>query len=307
MAEDIDRYREQYAAELRGEADRYAARTRPAEEAEASIGDRSRPPGERVAAIAAASPGAVLRPELMDLFLGILRDRDDDPAVRLAALAALQENSFAVADFGPWAAAWTEVLRDVATDDDRALRTRALDLLALEGDEYAQRLLTDGLRDPRRALVPAAKALRMIGYDVHAEQYDLLRDLAANAKQKAVRNHALRLLAADASSKDMFARIAADRGEDATARATAAVALQGLAPEEFAALARDVVHDDDDDDRVRATVITALAHGPGDVDAATGEKVRALAEAPAPPRAAPAATRQLRTSAKHFMRVTEPE
>ena len=47
-------------------------------------------------------------------------------------------------------------------------------------------------------------------------------------------------------------------GEDATARATAAVALQGLAPEEFAALARDVVHDDDDDDRVRATVITAL-------------------------------------------------
>jgi hypothetical protein len=306
VAEEIDRYREQYAAHLRGEAERYAARTRPAEEAGASIGDRSRPADERVAAIAAASPGAVQRPELMDQLLAILRDAQDDPAVRLAALGALQENAFAVAQFGPWAAPFTEALRDVATDPDRALRARALDLLALEADEYAQRLLTDGLRDPRRALVPPAKALRMIGYDVHAEQYDLLRDLAANATQKAVRNQALRLLAADGSSKDMFARIAADRGEDTTARATAAIALQGLAPDEFAALARDVVHDDDDDDRLRATVITALAHGPGDVDPATGEKVRALAEAPAPSRAAPASTRQLRTSAKHFMRVTEP-
>ncbi len=304
---DIDRYREQYAKEMRGDAARHAARARPAEEAAASIGDPARPADERVAAIAAASPGAVARPGLIDLLLRILRDTQEDPAVRRAALSALQENSFAAAEFGPWAAPWTEALRDVATDDDRALRARALDILALEGDEYAQRLLTDGLRDPRRALVPPAKALRMIGYDVHAEQYELLRDLAANAKQKAVRNQALRLLAADGASKDMFARIAADRDEDATARATAAVALQGLAPDEFAALARDVVQDDDDDDRVRATVITALAHGPGDVDHPTGEKVRALAEAPAPPRAAPASARQLRTSAKHFMRVTEPE
>ena len=67
--------------------------------------------------------------------------------MRLAALAALQENSLRVAEFGPWAAAWTEALRGVATDEDRALRARALDILALEGDEYAQRLLTDGLRD----------------------------------------------------------------------------------------------------------------------------------------------------------------
>ena len=303
---DIDRYREQYAADLRAAGERDTARARPAPEAEDAIGDRSRPAGERVAAIVAASPGAAGRPELMDGLLGILRDPGEDAAVRLAALAALQENSFAVAEFGPWAAGWTEALRDIATDEDRALRARALDILALDGDEYAQRLLTDGLRDPKRALVPAAKALRMIGYDIHAEQYDLLRDLAANARQKAVRNQALRLLGADGSSKDMFARIAADRGEDATARATAAVALQGLAPDEFAALARDVVQDDDDDDRVRATVITALAHGPGDVDPSTGEKVRALAEAPAPPKAAPASARQLRTSAKHFMRVTEP-
>ncbi len=304
---EIDRYREQYAKQLRDDQARYAARARPAEEAAASIGDPARPAGERVAAIAAASPGAIAQPGLMDMLLRILRDPEEDPAVRTAALAALQENSVAAAQFGPWAAAWTEALRDVATDEDRALRARALDILALEGDEYAQRLLTDGLRDPRRALVPPVKALRMIGYDIHAEQYDLLRDLAANARQKGVRNQALRLLGADSASKDMFARIAADRGEDPTARATAAVALQGLAPDDFAALARDVVDDDDDDDRVRATVITALAHGPGDVDAATGDKVRALAEAPAPPRAAPASARQLRTSAKHFMRVTEPE
>ena len=71
---------------------------------------------------------------------------------------------------------------------------------------------------------------------------------------------ALGLLAADSGAKNTFAKIAADRTDDPVARSTSAVALQALAPKEFSTLARTIVADEDDDDGVRATVLTALTH-----------------------------------------------
>ena len=118
-------------------------------------------------------------------------------------------------------------------------------------------------RDPSLALVPAARALQLLGHDVHAEHYPLLRDLVETSPTKAVRRTALRLLAADSDAADLFARIAADRSEDPVARSTSAVALQSLAPERFDDVARDVVRDDGDDRRVRATFANAIANRDG--------------------------------------------
>ena len=303
---DIARYREEYEARLGEETRTARAAGGGVRAAVAAIKDRDRSAADRVAAIVDASPGAVGKPSLMKLLLAILADPGEDDAVRLAALSSLQQGSFSVAEFGRYAADFGAALRSAATDDDPALRERALDILALQGDGYAQRLLAEGLQDPAKALVAPRKALEMIGYDVHAEQYGMLRDLAEGSRQKGVRQAALRLLAADSGSADLFARIAADTTDDPGARATAAVALQGMAPSEFAEIARRVVDDDDDHDGVRATFITALAHGPGEVDPGIGEKVRSIAEAPAPSGPTTASARQLRTSAKSFLRVVEP-
>ena len=54
---DIDRYREEYAADLRGAAARDRPAPSPLRRRWSAIGDRSRPADERVAAIVAASPG----------------------------------------------------------------------------------------------------------------------------------------------------------------------------------------------------------------------------------------------------------
>ena len=131
------------------------------------------------------------------------------------------------------------------------------------------------------------------GYDVHAEHYPLLRAIVENSMQPVLRRAALRLLAADSGSRALMRQIAIDKSEDKQARATAAVALQSLAPTEFAKVARRVVLDDDDDNDLRATVISALTHGPTKPGRDVTRKVREID-------AAPGGSRQLNRAARAF-------
>lgn len=230
--------------------------------------------------------------------LAVLQDTAAEPDARRAALAALAEQSFLVREFRPHQSSFVAALRAVAADPDPELREQALDLLALRKDEYAQRLLVAGLRDAEEALVPEGRALQMVGYDLHAEHYELLREIAASAERRAIRTDALRLLAADAGSKDIFERILHDRSESAEARATSAIALNSLAPDEFPGMVEEIVLDDTDDDEVRATCLTALSHGPG--PAGGLDLARRVLESPAPKSA------QLTRAAHEYERVVAP-
>ena len=123
----------------------------------------------------------------MRALIRVLGRPGENDEVRSAALSALQQNTFRSAEFQPYQADFVAALRVAATDDDRDLRERVLDLLALNGDPYAQELLINGLRDPQIALVAPELALRMIGYDVHAEHYDLLREIVETSKKPKLR------------------------------------------------------------------------------------------------------------------------
>ena len=220
--------------------------------------DTGRQVDARVHAIDAVRHQAFDEPLIIERLTRLLT-ADDDPTVRRAALGALREMSFRVTDFEPYQAAYWDALRALATDPDPVLRERAVEVLALQGDEYAQRLLVDGLNDPERSVVTPHKGVQFLGYDIHAEHYDLLHGLIERSDDKAVRHTALRLLAADSGAKDLYLKILRDKNEDAESRTIGAVALQSLAPEEFAPAAREIVLDDDDDDELRASCLTALS------------------------------------------------
>ena len=306
---DVDEYRKSYEAKARKaksaevrRSSRATAGSAPTgtRDLVAAIKDTSKRPKARISAIDTASVGAVKTPSVMNLLIKILADPAEDDKVREAALAALQQNTFSAIEFRRYAADFRNALRSAATDDDPELREQAMDILALGGDEYVQRLLVDGLQDPKVAWVKPQRALQMIGYDVHAEHYGLLRDIVETSKQPAVRRTALRLLAADSDAKDLFARIAADKSEDSAARSTSAIALQSLAPDDFSAVARDVVLDDDEDDKVRATFINAMSHGSVRGGADVGEKLREITESSDQ-------STQLKGAARQYMRVTGDE
>jgi hypothetical protein len=72
----------------------------------------------------------------------------------------------------------------------------------------------------------------------------------------------VRLLAADAESKNLLSEILQDKGEHRRVRQTSAIALQSLDPAEFEDQAEQIIFDDDDYEDIRATCINALEDSP---------------------------------------------
>ena len=195
--------------------------------------------------------------ELIDLMLRVLTNRTDPAGLRLAALRVLQELSFSSGLFQTRRADYLAALREVVSDADAGLREPALEILALKKDEYAQRILLNGLRTPSEALVPPEKAIQMLGYDVHAEHYPILRELLANPPNAAAKEEAVRALAGDPGSQQLLADLLTDKAEGLEVRKLSALALGALAPEAFARHAKRIVADDDDEDDL-PTVLTSL-------------------------------------------------
>jgi HEAT repeat protein len=157
-----------------------------------NIRDREEDAELRAAALRTISAEVGQRHDLIDFAIDLLRDRTESAVVRLAALRVLQMSSFRVVVFDPKRPEYLDALRTVIDDRNASLREQALEILAQERDEYAQRRLLEGLEDPSQALVPPERAIQMLGYDIHAEHYPILREMVSNppspeAKREAVR------------------------------------------------------------------------------------------------------------------------
>jgi hypothetical protein len=236
----------------------------------------------------------------VEALLATLRDPAAAVADRTAALEELAALDFLGPRFGPFRAAYNEALREVATDQPRELRVRALETLAIDRDGYAQELLVQGLREPKKALVPEAKAIQLLGYDDHAQVVPLAREVFERGTGPA-REEALRVLATDPESEQLFDRLLKDKSEKRRIRQLSASGLQSLNPEAFDKTARKIVADEDDYNDIRATALAALAHGrearESSADPKLVETVQKAAES--------TRSRSIRSAARRFLKTTE--
>lgn len=223
------------------------------------IQDREEDPGVRAATLQSAGIHVSKSHDLIDMAIGVLRDKSEPVEVRLSALRVLQQSSFRAAIFNPKRPEYMAALREVVDDPNQELREQALELLAQEKDEYAQRRLLEGLRDPSKALVPVEKAIQLLGYDVHAEQYPILREIVRNSPSPEAKREAVRLLASDPGSKDLLVGLLRDKSERADMRNASAIALQSLAPQDFEREAKRIALDESEDPELRATCISAIS------------------------------------------------
>jgi hypothetical protein len=226
----------------------------------AVLGDRNAAPELRAAAGQVISLDIESDPDVIDRLLELLGDATRPVDVRLEVLNLLQAISFRLPLFPAKRTAYLETLRSIIEDPDAGLRRRVIGILSREKDEYVQRRLMDGLQGRDRALVPAAKAIQFLGYDVHADHFPMLREIIQRPPSQAAKKEAVRLLAADPSSADLLLTILQDKQERPDVRRLAAVALQSIRPEAFEEQARRLVMDDDEDDHLRAMSVTALAN-----------------------------------------------
>lgn len=197
--------------------------------------------------------------EAMPVLLARFADEATGTQPRLAALKALDAMTFNPSAFAAYRADWLQVLRNAALDKDMAIRTAVLERLALEKDDYAQGLLTESLEKKRKAIVPTAKAIQLLGFDEHGPGRSVIREMAQSGTSK-VREEAVRALASDPSAAELLVRLATDKTESNSLRKLSAVSLKEAAPDLFERVVRKLVGDADDDDTVRATALSAAAH-----------------------------------------------
>lgn len=202
--------------------------------------------------------------------IATLRDPAADPAARLNAIDAIGAARFMGPQFAPYEEQYRDALRQVATDPNEQVRRRALEVLALEGDGFARDLLVESLRGPDQTLVSDAKAIQLLGHDAHGDYAPLVRDMIERGVDDAALAEGLRLLASDPASAEMFQTLLSDRSAPRFVRKLAAKGLQVVKPEAFEAAAREIVADDDEDDDLRAAILSALGHA-GDQAAARAD------------------------------------
>ena len=213
---------------------------------------------QRVAALAQAPLAACESDENLQSLLKVLRDKSEPKEVRYAALQSLQAASFSVITFEPCRNDYIAALRDVSDDPDPELRQRVLGILAREKDAYVQQKLLEGLKDPKKALVPPEKALQLLSYDVHAEAYSVARAMVNNPPNPTAKREALRLLAADSASAPIFEKVLRDKNEISENRQISAAALQTIEPAKLREHAREIVLDPSEYKEIQATSLTAL-------------------------------------------------
>lgn len=202
--------------------------------------------------------------------LAIALDGSRKADVRSAALSAAHSLTFDAQRFASLRPDYLRALRKLGEDNDLELRQRSLGMLMREGDAQTERKLLLGLTHPQHALLPAAKALQLLAYQLHAESYSAAREIVARGGDALAREAALRLLAADASAGPLFEQVLADRTESSEARGIAATALHQLLPGRLQALARKIAIDTSEDQTLRTTCLTALTHF-GDTDAISAD------------------------------------
>jgi hypothetical protein len=242
---DVNEYRKAYEAEL-------AAHTAAAGD------DRAQPSASPLS----VSPRADLSARIPQL-LATLRDAAQPVAARIAALKAISAARFLGGPFAPYRVDFLNTLRQLAQPGiDRELCESALAILAVEKDPDAQQRLRSGLQTPQSALVSPASALQLLSYDDHANVADLALDVFHKAVDLATKEAALRVLATDAKSQDLFAKLLQDKSQPRSLRALSVTGLNYLNPPNLAELAQKIVKDPTDYEDIRASALGALANTP---------------------------------------------
>ncbi len=134
----------------------------------------------------------------LDGLIELLNEKEQTEIVKDAILTVLQANTFSSEYMGSKQPAYTNALRNLITSGGKSNKSRAVEFLALKKDEYAQRLLTEGLQGVAEGLetsqseiVKPEVAIQLLSYDLHADHYPLLRKIVANPPNQLAKKEAL--------------------------------------------------------------------------------------------------------------------
>ena len=252
---DVKQYRRQVEADLKKAAASYKGTA--AADTKRILADKAKTAKARVDAIDTTDFDKENFDALVEQYLATLGDKNEAVSVRLAVLRALMVARFFGPQFDAYRAQFQATLRQMATYGSSNLCNAALEVLALDKDDYAKELLLNGLKKPGEALTTVAKAIRLLGYDDHSEAVSTVREIFDELDDTA-KEVALRMLASDPESDELLSRLLKDKTQASSIRQISAVGLRNSNPDAFREIAQFIAIDDDDYNEIRATTLSGL-------------------------------------------------
>jgi hypothetical protein len=229
--------------------------------AEIESAKQAAPSGSVTMSAGPAPPAAADGPDPVTTAIRTFRDTAQPAEARLDALQNVMTATFGGSHFDRYRPSFRDALRAVAAEDkNQNLRASALELLAMDKDEFAKNLLLKGLDNQADAIVSPAKAVQLLGHDDHGVAIPVARRIIGGRYSNDAKEEALRVLASDPNSASLFAEILSDRSQPERLRAASIAGLRATSPQRFAEVAQRLIVDEHDDDAVRASALGALNH-----------------------------------------------
>lgn len=224
------------------------------------VKDSSKAVKLRQIALSSLSNAASDNREIFDYVVQLLIDNNQPIDLRATAMNLLRQLSFSSPCFAESIGKISDLFRGIIRNEliPREMKEMAIAFLSARNDEYAQSVLTEGLKNSEKALVTPLKALRWLSADSHYQDRETLQRYTGSSHDDETRELAVRMLAQDATSEILLANLLSNKQEAATVRQACAQALRAMKPDHFEEIAKKMVLDESDDANVRATLLSGL-------------------------------------------------
>ncbi len=198
--------------------------------------------------------------DLLDKVMQILNDESASLIMRNAAMAVLKSNSFSSIILLTKLPKYNDILRNLIDSNELSLKTPALEELAQKKDGYVQKRLLEGLENPTKEITEPENAIQLLSYDLHAEHFPILRKIAENPPNKASQKEALRNLAVDPKSKELFVKILEDETKDPEVRHISAASLKIQDPKQMERISKKLITKDNENEELKTALLNTLIH-----------------------------------------------
>jgi hypothetical protein len=224
----------------------------------ALVYDKSKSIELRVLALGKTGTAVLQDQGIFERLLSILQDVTEASAFRLAVLDFFKTSNFLEAKFNKYLPMYLNVLRKLTGDPLPEIRDEVMEILAKKKDEYVQRKILEGLNNPEKALVPSERAVQLLGYDLHADQYPLLRKIIQESKSAITRIEAVRILALDPNSEELLYKLLLDKNELKGIRSFSALAVHKFAPGKFKKFALEAILDSKEYEDLKSLILISI-------------------------------------------------
>jgi hypothetical protein len=222
------------------------------------VNDKSKSNELRTLALGKTGTAVLQDQRIFERLLVILQDGTEAPAFRFEVLDFIKSSNFLESKFNKYLPMYLNVLRKLTEDSLPEIRDEVMEILAKKKDEYVQRKILEGLNNPDKALVPQERAVQLLGYDLHADQYPLLRKIIQDSKNAQARLEAVRILALDPKSEELLYKLLLNKNELKDIRSFSALAVHKFAPDKFKKFALEAILDSKEYEDLKSLILVSI-------------------------------------------------